>query len=557
MTNIKPDKAKTSDGLTKLFILFAFYQLLLHIYFALTSNDPRLFMPTAIAFFHDLAMLGIITATGYTIKSVSPISWRKLIDKSFSIMLIILGVILASYPKILREYLIFPINVFDTDLSSAETLISDYLGIVAFLPSLIALLLGVSIFVIKKELRVSNRTKITTFIVILTIVGFTLKRVSPQPYVFSLQKKVNSIIKNEKRVVASLVRSQPAPESDDKQNRLIYSSNEMTGYNHILLIVMEGMDSEVFKKEFLTIHNGFYDQNKSQSVYYPNYYATNLDSYTSLISMVTSVQVPYRAYADETLYENVNAAPSITQDLHNRGFYNAFISTYEYQPFVPTQDYWDKIYERKDLPSIDEWLSLGTNKMESATEDKAAISTIINTMQSNNKTFILHELVYGHSPEWRATTGKAQSVYYNEYLMELSERINELGFFDQTLFIIVSDHGNRANSAIIDNYHVPLLVVGNNVSAQVNYEFLTHQEIPQIIYHYTASEEHPISCDEMYFVGSTEKWVYGKMNKYMEYLFIDNASGTTLSNTGGFNAIEVRNQFQNRLDRFNSMYGRK
>jgi len=555
--NIKSDKTKTSDGLTKLFLLFAFYQLILHTYFALASNDPQLFMPTSIAFFHDLAMLGITTAIGYLAIRVSPARFRKSIDKSFSIILIILGIILAAYPKILREYLVFPVNIFDSDISTTETLISDYLGINALLPSIIALILGIGVFVIKKEIRVSNKIKIPALIVILIIVGFTQKKTSPQPYVYSIRKKIESIIKNEKRVVPSLAMSIPESKIVDKEDMLTYSSKDITNYNHILLIVMEGVTSEVFEKEFMTIQDGFYEQYKSQSAYYQNYYASNLDSYTSLISTLTSVHVPYRAYADYTLYENVNTAPNITLDFHNKGFHNIFISTYEYQPFVPTRLYWDKIYERKDLPSIDEWVSLGSNKMESATEDKAAISTIVDNMKSNNKTFILHELVYGHSPYWRAKMQKSQSTYYNEYLMELSNILNEEKLFDKTLFIIGSDHGDRANSANMENYRIPLLIVGNEVSSQVKDEFLTHPEIPLIIYHYAASDKHPISCDEIFFVGSSEKWIYGKMNKEKEYLFIDNTSGTILSSSGKLNAIEVRNEFQDQLDMFNVMYGKK
>lgn len=560
MKNIKSSETiskATSDGLINLVLLFVGYQLLLHIYFALTSNDPRLFMPASIAFVHDLAILGITTAIGYLAKSVSPIRLKKSIDKIFSIILIIVGVLLAGYPKILREYLVFPVNIFDSDLSSAEVLISDYLGVIAFVPPLIALILGVVVLFINKELRISKKIKIIGLIIILIISGFTFQRPSPQPFVYSLQKKIESILKKEKRVVASLTRSISKPKIVDGQNELTYSSKDIANYNHILLIVLEGVTLKVFEKEFLTIQNGFYKQYKNKSAYYRNYYASNLDSYTSLISMVTSVQVPYRAYADESLYKNVNSAPSITQDLYNRGFCNIFISTYEYQPFVPTRIYWDKIYERKDLPSIDGWLSLGSNKMESATEDKAAISTIINNIKSNDKSFILHELVYGHSPEWRAKTGKTQNVYYNEYLLDLSDKLNEEKLFDKTLFIIVSDHGDRAESAQIDNYRVPLLVVGNKVPFQVRDELLSHLDIPKIIYHYTASDEHPISHEEIFFIGSTEKWVYGKMNKDKKYLFINNVPGTILSKNGELNPIEVRNEFQNYLDIFNVKYGKK
>lgn len=546
-----------NDRMTKLFFLYVLYQLLLHIYFSLAGHDPRLFLPHLVAYLQDIALLGIVTAIGYLAAAVSPIGFRQRINKIGSVFIAIVGILLASYPKILREYLVFPVNIFDSDLDSATTLISDYLGITALLPVLLALILSVLVLLIPKALRISNKIKLIGFIIILIIFAISLQRPSPHPLVFSMQKKVERLIKNEKRVVPSLTRPRSESKTFNSQNGLVFSKKDITKYKHILLLVLEGVTSKDFENEFLTISNGFYQQNKSNAVYYKNYYATNLDSYTSLISMVTSVQVPYRAYADESLFKNVNIAPNITQDLHNRGFYNIFISTYEYQPFVPTRSYWDKIYERNDLPSINDWLSLGSNRMESATEDKAAISTMMDNIKSHDKTFVLHELVYGHSPEWRAKTGKTQLSYYNEYLIELSEKLKEENLLSKTLFIIVSDHGDRAKSSDIDNYRVPLLIVGDSIAYQNREDLFTHLELPKIIYHYTAANDHPASPEEIYFVGSTEKWVYGKMNKQNEYLFIDDAAGTILSQKGGLMPIEVRNEFQNCVNEFNAKYGAK
>jgi membrane-anchored protein YejM (alkaline phosphatase superfamily) len=373
--------------------------------------------------------------------------------------------------------------------------------------------------------------------------------------VFSLQRTIESIIKNEKRVVPSLTRSLSKSLTAYDRNTLSFSAKEISKFKHILLIVMEGVTSKEFENEFLTISGGFYEQHQSHAVYYNNYYATNLDSYTSLISMVTSVQVPYRAYADERLFNNVNTAPSITQDLHNRGFNTVFLSTYEYQPFVPTRNYWDRICERKDLPSLDRWLTTGSSKMESATEDKAAISTIIDNMRAHDKSFILHELVYGHSPEWRAKTGKTQLYYYNEYLIELSEQLNREHLLSKTLFVIVSDHGDRAKSSEIDNYRVPLLVVGDGIPYRNRDELLSHLELPQIFYYYTASDNHPVSTKKLFFVGSTETWVYGTMNNSNEYLFIEDPSGTVLTQQGSLQPMDVRNEFQNYVHGFNAHYG--
>ncbi|MEW6087620.1 MAG: hypothetical protein AB1498_04890 [bacterium] len=351
-----------NDKIEKLFFLSVFYQLLLHVYFSFISRDPRLFIPHVVSYLHDIALLGIITAFDYLAAAVSPEKFKQTVNKAGQVFIIIVGILLAGYPKILREYLAFPVNIFESDLGSAKTLISDYMGATALLPAIIALILSVLVLFtplentgnnfdsvlykvstenkgnsltgfIPKGLRISNKIKITVLIIVLIIFAFSLKRPSPQPFVFSLQKKIESIIKNEEREVPSLKRPYSKSKIIDDKNTLTFSKKEITNYKHILLIVLEGVTSEDFEREFLTLPDGFYQQNKNRACYYKNYYATTMDSYTSLISMLTSVQVPYRAYADETLFINVNNALNIAQDLRNRGFYTVFMSTCEYHPF--------------------------------------------------------------------------------------------------------------------------------------------------------------------------------------------------------------------------------
>jgi hypothetical protein len=104
---------------------------------------------------------------------------------------------------------------------------------------------------------------------------------------------------------------------------------------------------------------------------------------------------------------------------------------------------------------------------------------------------------------------------------------------------------------------VPLLVVGGSIIPDEKNKLFNHLDLPNIIYHYAAADQHPDFRREMFFVGTTEKWVYGKMNKGKKHLFIDDASGTILSKDGELNPIKIRNKFQNYLDIFNVKYGKK
>ncbi|MBM2816965.1 MAG: hypothetical protein HW421_3727 [Ignavibacteria bacterium] len=142
-----------NNRMFKLFFLYVLYQLLLHTYFSLLSHDPRLLIPHLIAYIHDIALLGIVTVIGYLATAVSTTRFRKTVNKIGTVFIIIVGILLASYPKILSEYMAFPVNIFESDLGSAKILISDYLGITALLPALIALILTTFVLFISIDIK--------------------------------------------------------------------------------------------------------------------------------------------------------------------------------------------------------------------------------------------------------------------------------------------------------------------------------------------------------------------------------------------------------------------
>jgi hypothetical protein len=97
-------KKKNNDKLITLFLLFTAYQFLLHLFFGFKANDPRLILPTLIAFFHDIAILGIVTIIGKTVSYFVLSKFKNSVNQVFYILLIVCGVLLSFYPKMLREY---------------------------------------------------------------------------------------------------------------------------------------------------------------------------------------------------------------------------------------------------------------------------------------------------------------------------------------------------------------------------------------------------------------------------------------------------------------------
>jgi hypothetical protein len=539
-----------------LFVGFSIFQFLFHIFCLITTKDPKVLIPTVIAFSHDLFLLMIYYFLSLLIIKFSPISIRNIIKKISVAGFITIAGLLAFYPKMLREFLIFPVNIFESDMSVAKTTAIEYLGISSFIPVLITIILGLYLaYFFKKELKISLKCKSIIFIIIFLVSVFFLQKSSPNPIIYGLQNEFESLIKGENRVVPSLSISNK--ENHNLINPLIYPEENISKYKHVLYIVLETVDTERFKKDFITINDGFYEENKNHAQLYSNYYTANLDSYTSLITMLNGITVPYRSYADDSLYDKVNQELNLVDYFNKQKFNTLFLSTFEYHPFIPFKTFWKNIYVREDLKNIDKYQTIGSSRMEKATEDKVAIDEIIEYMKNNQKSFILHELAYGHSPEWRATIGEEQLNYYDQYLRELSDKLKANNLFDNTLFVIVADHGERTDSSKKENYHVPLLIVGETLSSKDDDSFFSHKNLPEILfYSLGVKEEKPISNQDLQVIGSSEKWVYGLINNKNEYLFINNNKGIIMSQSGLNNVNNIQEDFQKYLDEFNLKYGK-
>lgn len=382
--------------------------------------------------------------------------------------------------------------------------------------------------------------------------GFSFQATSPNPLMYSIQSEIESSINNEERIVPTLSlydTTEPA-----KIPVLEYPTGQIKNYKNVVLIVFEGVTSYDFENEFMKIKGGFFESYKDKSIYYDNYHTTNLDSYTSLIAMITGIQVPYQSYADQEIYDRVNDESNLVAYFNQNSFSTSFVSTFEYNPFIPSSTLWNNIFMRKDF-DINQWVSVGSSKMEMATEDKAAIVTIVSDVKENDKNFVMHEMAYGHSSEWETTTGVTQLAYYDEYLRELSDKLRANDLLDATLFVIVSDHGDRSKISDAQNYRVPLLVMGQDLDNATNDIFLSHLDLPKIIYSFLQVGDHPTAVNTIYTVGSSGKWTYGAITKDNKYVFIDNAKGTILSESE-LDASLVYTDFQKYINGFDQKYGK-
>lgn len=527
----------------------------LHLGHFLVAKDPRMFMPHAIACLQDLLLLAMLLVGFGTACRLIPPQIRPYGRVVAFVAIFGFGLLLASYPLFLREYLAFPANIFATDTDTAGVVLLEYLGLSSLWPVAVAAVLGITSLIVPFKISFPRLAGLVVYAFLVIVAFLTLPRSSPQPFVYSLQQELTNQIFSGERIVPHLRRPESRSDNESTLPSSMLAAVQELRADHILLIVLEGVTAKDFEKEFLPLKDGFYERAKERAAYFRQYYATNLDSYTSLIAMLTSVQVPYRAYAAESLYDAVNEAQSLTEILRNQGHRTLFISTYEHQPFVPTRNHWDRIMDRGDLPLLDGCVSLGSSRMEAATEDRAALSAILGFMTTSQKSLTLHELVYGHSPEWRATTGKTQLEYYDTYLTDLLDRLIAAQLESRTLIVVVSDHGNRSKASDAENYRVPLLVTGPGVRPLVDDTFRSHIDLKGIVSRYLVDTALPPNQERIFVVGSTERWVYGEIRETGDHLFIDDRTGRLLAHSGSMDPSKLYSDFQALLDEFGRRYG--
>jgi hypothetical protein len=507
-----------------------------------------------VAYLQDLLLLGMLLVAARVARRFVPHRLRAAGEVFSMAILVIAGALLAIYPQMLREYLAFPVNIFTGGNGSARVLLTEYLGLSRLWPGAVALVIAAAAIIAPVRLPAWRRMCFVFWGIVVVLGLITLPR-SPHPFFRSLREEVVGLFVRGDRAVPSLSRPPRRMNAVPAASRFLHESGKPMTADHVFLIVLEGVTAADFEKEFLNPQSKFIARVRDRSVYFRRYYTTNLDSYTSLIAMLTTVQVPYRAYADVGFYDAVNQTSNLTRSLRDLEFFTLFVSTCEHHPFVPTRDDWDRVLTRGDLPSQVGWVSTGSSRMEEATEDRAALSTIVDAAAAHPKTFILHEMIYGHSTEWRAKTGQTQLAYYDDYMIDLLDRLEAKGLSQRSLFVIVSDHGERAKASVAENYRVPLLVVGSHLPPASDAEFRSHLDLQNIVASFLSNTDLPPPRTETYVVGSTERWVYGNIQADGDYLFIDDQTGAVMSARGGLDAPSLRETFQSSLNDFGALYG--
>ncbi|MCY2994176.1 MAG: hypothetical protein NTY19_40820 [Planctomycetota bacterium] len=320
-------------GAVSLVYAFAVTQFGLHAWFAVSAGDPRVLLPHVLAWLLDVFVLivGALILFGSSIALVRCGVRDRWTTFACHLLVFATGLWLASYPGLLAEFLAFPTNIFRADGASVWFFVTEYLGWRGLWPLLAS---GAAVS-LASRLRWRPALPRRRTVVVVTAVLFataTFLHPAPQPLLYAVQDSARDWLFGGKRAVPSLSRptAKISGAEASTNDALPLEASGPFGYDHILILVFEGVTAASFEREFLTRSDGYYASVRDRSTYFSGYHTTNLDSYTSLIAMLTAVQVPYRAYADPWSYQSVNEAPNIVATLRRRGLHTLYLSSGDY-----------------------------------------------------------------------------------------------------------------------------------------------------------------------------------------------------------------------------------
>jgi hypothetical protein len=230
-------------------------QCLFHVVALARSADPRLIAPHAVALLHDLFMLGAVVFGTRLLRRRRPAGPGRSAEMGSVPALCAVGMLLAVYPQVLREYLAFPVNLFAASAGSASVMVTEYLGVGRRWPALAAI--AAAALALRHAARARPATRLTwlAFALALPAIGLTLPS-SPNPWVVSIRQSVSGLLALDRREVRALDRP-PAVAAQAVGRRLdIAVPQGATVSMHVFLLVLEGVTAQDFEREFLAIADG-------------------------------------------------------------------------------------------------------------------------------------------------------------------------------------------------------------------------------------------------------------------------------------------------------------
>lgn len=309
--------------------------------------------------------------------------------------------------------------------------------------------------------------------------------------------------------------------------RFLFKTQDYPVYNKVAVFVMESVSYQDLEQIPFTDYH-----------LYTNYYTTNLDSRTSLISMLYSTFVPYLAYDSKGFSFNYSR-PNMIDFFNEKGFTTEYYLPRDTPTHIGDYLNWSKSNYLKDWKkTYTPYYCLSPGKYEHSCEDQFWSEKIKKRLNASDSFFILYEFIYGHYSDYYNKIRRSRFNYSMDFVKEV---INE-----DMLVFIVSDHPVRSyeNHIRPEGYQVPLIVLGKGIKRKNVELFLSHQDFNSILLYYLGHTDQLRARDSLFTMGSTHRpSVIGQIDSTNEYFFLNEKTNEKKGNLTEYEFYDYRDYF--------------
>jgi hypothetical protein len=302
-------------------------------------------------------------------------------------------------------------------------------------------------------------------------------------------------------------------------------------YKYILIFVGETVLEEDFNNHINNYKDSFFNNQLNNSIYFNNYYANNQDSRTAIMSMLTSIFIPYESYKGDwtNLYNNKIINKKNLVDFFNIKDYNTtFVISSIETPIVGKEYNWKHNINIKDSIEYNNFkennICLHLLEYQHGCEDLVILPKIKKEIKNSNKLFLLQEMIFGHNKEYNIKKDIDSITYYENYILEIYSYLEQENKLDETLIIFIGDHGSKAyeNMKKRNSYKVPLIFINPNLKGEIDNSFYSHLDFKDLLFNNILENYNKdINNSFIYTIGATNSSFLTVIDKERNFILYD------------------------------------
>lgn len=296
---------------------------------------------------------------------------------------------------------------------------------------------------------------------------------------------------------------------------------ETLRYKKIVVFVMESVTLKALEEGTSRLEpERMFARMKPQSHRYTNIIASNMDSRTGMLAMLSGRFVPFEAYSDADVarYAFLSRERSLVHRMNEYGYETAFSAAVTEQEAVVFDLPWSERFvlteADRDRARKQGFLCLTPYEFEHSCDDRYLLPRLVDFVASHERAFLYHEFIYGHSQEYMDALQIDPVRYYSDYVEALTEALKKRDLLDETLIVIVADHGIRMKGYETkrSTYILPLYFFHPQFQGRTDASLYAHFDFKDLLLAEASHTSPPLARDHAPFIGMTSSAIIGAVD---------------------------------------------